>query len=74
MWRIWLLVDPRRIFAVQGVFLAFLALMIHFVLLSTDRYNWFNNPSASKPPEIKMKAAAMSQNVALPTAQGSQGK
>jgi light-harvesting complex 1 alpha chain len=74
MWRIWLLVDPRRIFVVQGIFLAFLAMMIHFVLLSTDRYNWFNDPSASSKPPVKTKAAALSQNVALPPVQGSQGK
>jgi light-harvesting complex 1 alpha chain len=73
MWRIWLLVDPRRIFVVQGIFLAFLAIMIHLVLLSTDRYNWFNDPSWAKPV-VKMKAAAVSQNVALPASLGSGGK
>ena len=41
MWRIWMVFDPRKTLVTQGVFLFALAAMIHFVLLSTDRYNWF---------------------------------
>ncbi|MEM7652206.1 MAG: light-harvesting antenna LH1, alpha subunit [Pseudomonadota bacterium] len=41
MWRIWKVFDPRRVLVAQGVFLFSLAVMIHFVLLSTDRFNWF---------------------------------
>jgi light-harvesting complex 1 alpha chain len=41
MWRIWMVFDPRKTLVVQGVFLFALAAMIHFVLLSTSRYNWF---------------------------------
>jgi light-harvesting complex 1 alpha chain len=40
MWRIWLLFDPRRILVALSVFLFALALLIHFILLSTDRFNW----------------------------------
>ncbi len=40
-YKIWLIFDPRRVFVVQGVFLFGLAVMIHLVLLSTDRFNWF---------------------------------
>ncbi len=40
-YKIWLVFDPRRVFVAQGVFLFLLAAMIHLVLLSTDRYNWF---------------------------------
>ena len=32
--------DPRRAFIALEVFLAVLALLIHFILLSTPRYNW----------------------------------
>jgi light-harvesting complex 1 alpha chain len=39
-YKIWLVFDPRRVFVAQGVFLFALAVMIHFVLLSTDRFNW----------------------------------
>jgi len=45
-YKIWLVFDPRRVFVAQGVFLFLLAAMIHFVLLSTERYNWFEgNPT-----------------------------
>jgi light-harvesting complex 1 alpha chain len=39
-YKIWLVFDPRRVFVAQGVFLFLLAVMIHLVLLSTERYNW----------------------------------
>ena len=45
MWRVWMVFDPRKVLVVQGVFLFGLAVMIHFVLLSTERFNWFEgNP------------------------------
>jgi light-harvesting complex 1 alpha chain len=40
MWRIWLMFDPRRTLIVLTVWLAVLALLIHFILLSTAKYNW----------------------------------
>ena len=46
MWRIWLLFDPRRILVALGVFLFVLALLIHFILLSTPRFNWIEGPTA----------------------------
>ena len=47
MWRIWLLFDPRRSLIALVAFLAVLAFSIHFILLSTDRFNWIEGPSAS---------------------------
>jgi light-harvesting complex 1 alpha chain len=44
MWRIWLIFDPRRTLVALAVFLFVLALMIHFILLSTDRFNWLDGP------------------------------
>ena len=44
MWRIWLLFDPRRALIGLGIFLLTLALLIHFILLSTDRFNWLEGP------------------------------
>ena len=44
MWRLWLLFDPRRVLVALGVFLFVLALLIHFILLSTDRFNWLEGP------------------------------
>lgn len=40
MYRIWLLFDPRRALVALFAFLFVLALIIHFILLSTDRFNW----------------------------------
>ncbi len=48
MWRIWLLFDPRRILVAMSVFLFSLAILIHFILLSTDRFNWLEGPSAGR--------------------------
>ena len=45
MWRVWLLFDPRRVLVALGVFLFVLALLIHFILLSTSRFNWLEGPS-----------------------------
>lgn len=47
MWRIWLLFDPRRVLVALFTFLFALALLIHFVLLSTDRFNWLEGAPAS---------------------------
>ncbi|ORE94801.1 light-harvesting antenna LH1, alpha subunit [Aurantimonas sp. 22II-16-19i] len=46
MWRIWLLFDPRRALIGLFTFLLVLALLIHFILLSTARFNWLANPAA----------------------------
>ncbi len=47
MWRIWLIFDPRRALVALFVFLFVLALLIHFILLSTDRFNWLDGPHAA---------------------------
>jgi len=44
MWRIWMLFDPRRTLIALFTFLLVLALVIHFILLSTDRFNWLEGP------------------------------
>ncbi|MGP1281507.1 MAG: light-harvesting antenna LH1, alpha subunit [Parasphingopyxis sp.] len=46
MWRIWLIFDPRRALVALFVFLFVLALIIHFILLSTDKYNWIEGGAA----------------------------
>lgn len=53
MWKIWLLFDPRRALVALSVFLFVLALLIHFILLSTNRFNWLDggkSAAASMPP------------------------
>ena len=58
MWRMWLLFDPRRTLVALFTFLFALALVIHFILLSTNRFNWLEGPA---------RAGAMStQNAPLP--------
>ncbi len=44
MWRVWTLFDPRRALISLGIFLFTLAILIHFILLSTDRFNWLDGP------------------------------
>jgi light-harvesting complex 1 alpha chain len=44
----WLLFDPRRTLIALFTFLFALALVIHFILLSTDRFNWLDGPRATR--------------------------
>lgn len=55
MWRIWLMFDPRKAMVALSVFLFTLAILIHFILLSTERYNWLEG----KP----IKTSALEQTV-----------
>ncbi len=59
MWRIWLLFDPRRVLIALASFLFLLALLIHFIVLSTDRYGsaWI---------DVGRKPAVAVQNSPLP--------
>lgn len=54
MWRIWLLFDPRRVLIGLFVFLFTLALLIHFILLSTNRFNWIEGPRAAPKAASQM--------------------
>ncbi|MCT8266102.1 MULTISPECIES: light-harvesting antenna LH1, alpha subunit [Afifella] len=47
MWKVWLLFDPRRMLVALFTFLFVLALLIHFILLSTDRFNWMQGASTA---------------------------
>ncbi len=60
MWKIWLLFDPRRVLIGLFVFLFVLAVLIHFILLSTDRFNWIEGPGAGA-------AAAAELSITTPT-------
>lgn len=55
MWRIWLIFDPRRALVALFIFLFVLALLIHFILLSTDKFNWLDGPH--KTPVAAVPAA-----------------
>jgi len=54
MWKIWLLFDPRRTLVALATFLFSLAVLIHFILLSTDRFNWIEGPKAKATASIEM--------------------
>ncbi|WP_219894874.1 light-harvesting antenna LH1, alpha subunit [Aquisediminimonas profunda] len=45
MWRLWQTFDPRRTLTALAIFLFVLALLIHFILLSTNRFNWLDGPA-----------------------------
>ena len=60
MHKVWLLFDPRRTLVALFTFLFVLALLIHFILLSTDRFNWLEG--ATKPAK-----AANAHTLVLPT-------
>jgi light-harvesting complex 1 alpha chain len=54
MWRLWLLFDPRRVLVAVAAFLAVLALLIHFILLGSNRFNWIDGPhNSAKPVQVE---------------------
>lgn len=65
MYRIWFLFDPRRVLVALAVFLFSLAILIHFILLSTDRFNWIEGPRvAPRAAELSIKAPTAVASVA----------
>jgi light-harvesting complex 1 alpha chain len=58
MWRIWLLFDPRRVLVAMAVFLFTLALLIHFILLSTDKFNWLEDSASMSGSHVEMMIPA----------------
>lgn len=57
MYKIWYLVDPRRAMIGLVLWLATLALTLHFIMLSTDRFNWIEGPRASRVKTSAVEAA-----------------
>jgi len=58
MYKLWLLFDPRRALVAIAAFLFVLALLIHFILLSTDRFNWLEG-HAAKVGQIQQTTAIL---------------
>jgi light-harvesting complex 1 alpha chain len=52
MWRMWLLFDPRRTLVALFAFLFVLAIVIHFIVLSTSRFNWIEGPVKAASMDI----------------------
>ncbi len=66
MWKVWKLFDPRRTLIALVAFLFVLALLIHFILLSTDRFNWLGESggamaSASMVEQVDAISASVTQ-------------
>lgn len=66
MWRIWLIFDPRRTLVALFTFLFVLALLIHFILLSTDRFNWLDGPQGRDAGMAATSPAAAAPIAAAP--------
>jgi light-harvesting complex 1 alpha chain len=47
MFRIWQMIHPMRALTLMYIFLALLAFTIHFILLSTEKYNWLKDSAAA---------------------------
>jgi len=45
MFRVWQMIHPMRALTLMYIFLALLAFTIHFILLSTEKYNWLADAS-----------------------------
>jgi light-harvesting complex 1 alpha chain len=58
MYKVWLLFDPRRALVALVAFLFALALLIHFIVLSTDRFNWLEG-KAAKTGQIELTIPAI---------------
>jgi len=61
MHRIWFAFDPRRVLIAIFGFLGTLAFIIHFILLSSQRYSWIENgtlPAEAAPVAAQAPAAA----------------
>ena len=58
MWRLWQTFDPRRTLTALAIFLFVLALLIHFILLSTNRFNWLDGAPAAPAVAAAPAAAA----------------
>jgi light-harvesting complex 1 alpha chain len=57
MYKLWLLFDPRRALVALSGFLFVLALIIHFICLSSDRFNWLEGHA--------MKTGMIEQTISL---------
>ena len=60
MWRVWQMFGVRTVMIGLYAWLGFLTIMIHLILLSTDRYNWLEGASYAK------QKAAVEQMAPLP--------
>ncbi len=58
MWRVWQTFNPQRIMTALAVFLFTLAILIHFILLSTERYNWLDGAAPAATAAVSVDATS----------------
>jgi light-harvesting complex 1 alpha chain len=61
MWKLWLLFDPRRALVGLFIFLFALALLIHFILLSSNKFNWLDGPRTAVSQHMSPLPAAQTE-------------
>jgi light-harvesting complex 1 alpha chain len=61
MWRVWQTFNPQRILSALAVFLFTLAILIHFILLSTSRYNWLDGAEPGPTPAATAAIASATE-------------
>jgi len=59
MHKIWQIFDPRRTLVALFGFLAVLALLIHFILLSTADFNWLGDGIPAISAQIVSQVASI---------------
>ncbi len=52
MWRIWLLFDPRRALIAVLAFAFLMVMLMHFIMLSTERFNFLGGSTATDTAAI----------------------
>lgn len=62
MYRLWLIFDPRRIMIAMTLWLAVLALTLHFIMLSTAKYNWIEGGAAPAVASAQMSPLPASRS------------
>lgn len=48
-WKLWQVIDPRTALAMTTVWLGALGVLLHVIVLSTERFNWFDNGTGLTP-------------------------
>ncbi len=64
-------VRPERTLVALFTFLFVLALVIHFILLSTDRFNWLDGPARQQLWKFKHQRWSPNGGVSWPAGGGS---
>ena len=56
MHKIWMMYNPARAGVALVAFLAILAFTIHFILLSSDYFNWIEGPPTASAVPMSLEA------------------